>query len=188
MAGMIGHGARPMIERALRKTGVEPVAADIEALLEVYTAEYLAHPAAATVVFPGVRTMLGGLRRKGIRLGICTNKPHRISLAVLEALGLRDMFGAVLGGDVMDVRKPDPEHLLATIRALEVAAEAAVYVGDSAVDVLTARKAGLPVVVVGHGYSEVSLDSLGADALIAGFDELPSALARLAARERQSVR
>jgi phosphoglycolate phosphatase len=175
---MMGHGASPMIDKALRATG-EPLAGEpFESVLRRYLECYMEEPALRTIVFAGVRETVTMLHDAGIKLGICTNKPHQLSLAVLEALGLRRYFSAVLGGDAVPEKKPHPEHLLATLRELGVHASRAIYVGDSGVDVETARNAGVPVIVLNHGYSARPAAELGADLVIDGFAGFPASLLR----------
>jgi phosphoglycolate phosphatase-like HAD superfamily hydrolase len=105
-------------------------------------------------------------------ISVCTNKPYRPSLEILEVLGLIDFFGAVTGGDSLPVRKPDPGHLLGTLALLDASADAAVMVGDSANDVAVARAAGVPAIVVSYGYTRVPAAELGGDALIDSFADI----------------
>lgn len=176
---MVGEGAEAMIRRGFAATGAAPEAFALEDLVERYLAFYRRHPADQTLIYPGVRDTLERFRAQGLRLGICTNKPHEMSVLVLRELGLATFFGAVLGAGVMPAGKPDPAHIEAVLAAMGAAKEDAIYVGDSETDVITARRAGIPVVVVGYGYSRVPVDMLGADAVIERFADLPDALAQL---------
>ena len=126
--------------------------------------------------FPGVPETLERLADAGYRLGVCTNKPEGPAREVLQALGLLRHFKAIHGGDSGPAKKPDPAPLHAVLRELDGAPESGVMVGDSPVDVATARAAGVPVIVVPHGYSRVSADELRADAVLAEFAELPELL------------
>ena len=110
-------------------------------------------------------------------LGICTNKPHEVTLKLLAALSLLPYFATVIGGDALPVRKPDAGHLLAVLERMSAARDSAVMVGDSKIDVPTARNAGIPVVVVDFGYSARAPAELGADATISHLDELTGVLA-----------
>jgi len=111
---------------------------------------------------------------------VCTNKPHEITLRVLDALDLAGFFGgAVLGGDALPVRKPDAGHLLAVLGQMGAGPGRALMVGDSETDVAVARNAGVPVALVDFGYSARPAAELGADAVISSFDELPGLLDRL---------
>ena len=130
--------------------------------------------------FPGVRETLAALLAQGARLGICTNKPHALTCKLLRALDLERCFEAILGGDSLAVRKPDPGHLLGVVEALGAERSGAVMVGDSPIDVACARAAGVPMIAVSYGYSRVAAAELGADMVIERFAELPAALTRLA--------
>jgi phosphoglycolate phosphatase len=123
---------------------------------------------------------LQALHADGWRLAVCTNKPEAASRQILAAFGLDGLFATVGGGDSFAERKPAAGHPLATLARMAAEPSAAVMVGDSANDVLSARRAGLPVIVVGYGYSRVPPAELGADALIEHFAELPAALAAVA--------
>ncbi len=179
---LVGEGARKLIERGLSASGPVPTAAEIEARLPAFLDYYADHVADRSVPYPGVPETLAGLRDRGLSLGICTNKPYRLTKLLLAALDLDGWFGAVLGGDSLAIRKPDGGHLLAVIEALGVAAAEAAMVGDSGIDVACARDAGVPVIAVAYGYTQVAAEDLGADRLIARFADLPEALARLPRR------
>jgi phosphoglycolate phosphatase len=119
------------------------------------------------------------LSEAGWRLGVCTNKPQAPSDQILGDLGLAGFFEAVGGGDRFPARKPDGSHLHATLDLMGAGAEQAVLVGDSRIDLLAARDAQMPVVLVTYGYGQEDLRSLGPDALIDRFDELPAVLESL---------
>jgi phosphoglycolate phosphatase len=181
---MVGGGARVLMEKALAVTAPHPLP---EPTIDDYYARFLAYydaePALRSRPFPGVIETLAALRADGCRLGVCTNKPHCLTLEVLAGLGLAEFFGeAVLGGDALAVRKPDPRHLRAVIARAGAEDGASVMVGDSETDVAAARAAGVPVVAVSFGYSVLPAAELGADILIDRFDELGAALDRLAGR------
>jgi phosphoglycolate phosphatase len=177
---MIGAGAHTLVERALSAAGAPGDAALLEDCFARFIDRYTAAPAVHSEPFPGVRAALEALRDEGCALGVCTNKPHDITLRILEALNLAPFFGdAVLGGDAVAMCKPDGGHLLAVLQRTGVAPGAAVMVGDSAADVGTARNAGARVILVTFGYTDRPAEELGADGLISHFDELHEALERL---------
>ena len=122
---------------------------------------------------------LAGLRRRGYRTAICTNKPQRATMAVLDGLGLSPLFDAIAGGDRFPVRKPDPGHLLGVIAELGGRTERAAMIGDSENDAAAAQAAVVPLVVMRYGYARVAPEALAADALLDHFAELPEALERL---------
>ena len=123
---------------------------------------------------------LDALAAAGWRLGVCTNKPTRLAAKLLDALGLGRRFGgAVVGGDAAPERKPHPAPLLLALDRLGVPATAAVFVGDSETDVLTARAAGVPVALVRGGYTAAPVEALGADAIVDDLAALPALLESL---------
>lgn len=176
VALMVGEGARVMIGRALEATG--GAVADPDAVLTEYLVAYAARPVVDTVIYPGAVAALARLAEAGCLLGICTNKPEEITRLVLDGLGLTRFFAAIIGGDSLPFRKPDPRHVTTTLERMGGDGPA-FYVGDSETDVAAARGAGLPVVAVSFGYSKGGTEALGADVVIDHFDQLDAALAEL---------
>lgn len=175
---LVGEGAPALIERAWAATG-EPAAPEaVKPLVERYLAHYRDCPADHTVVYDGVVAMLEAFAAEGARLGICTNKPQRMTEIVLDSLGLSRHFTAVLGGD-FPRRKPDGEHVRETLRRMGAEGCPALYVGDSITDVRAARDAGVAVVAVDWGYARMPVADLGADRLISSFAELPAVIREL---------
>ena len=181
VTGMVGDGVAKLVERGLPSSGeAAPGGRDCERLVRRFLEIYEVQLTAETRPYPGVVETLETLAASGWRLGVCTNKPEAASREILVDLGLERFFTAVGGGDSFAERKPAAGHLLATLARMGATPRSAVMVGDSPNDVLSARNAGLPVVVVGYGYSRVPPAELGADAVIERFAELPAALAALA--------
>ena len=128
---------------------------------------------------PALRGRRGGARR-GSRppaggSAICTNKPERLALLLIDELGLGRHFAALLGADSLPVRKPDPRHLLETIARAGGVPERAVLIGDTVTDREAARAAGVPCVLVGFGPDGAAVAALEPEALLAHFDDLPDA-------------
>ena len=119
-----------------------------------------------------MRDALDALADTGLAMGVCTNKPHALSLDVLEAFDLHRYFRAVIGGDALPERKPAAGHLLETARRVTPDFSRAIMIGDSPTDVAAARNAGVPVVVVDYGYTVTPVEELGADAVISDMREL----------------
>jgi phosphoglycolate phosphatase len=128
---MIGDGAPVLLQRALRLVGAGH---DPAALMARYGEHYAANTRGLTKLYPDVAPTLRELAEAGCRMGRCTNKPYRPTLDVLEAFGLSGFFSAVVAGDTMDKRKPDPAPLLEVVRRLGGMPASAVLIGDSAVD------------------------------------------------------
>lgn len=175
---LVGDGALKLIERGYAGTGAPVDPAELSRLFERFLAHYSAGRHALSAPFPGVRETLVHLKARGYCLGVCTNKPYRPTLEILAVLGLVDLFSAVMGGDSLPVRKPDPGHLMGTLDRMGAGAAEAVMIGDSANDVAVARAAAVPAVIVTYGYTRQPPRELGAEVVIDRFADLLEALAR----------
>ncbi len=172
---MIGDGAQKLVERAFAAAGQVGLP-DIERAVARFIELYEESPAQRTTVYPGVAETLGELRGLGMKLAVVTNKPQNATLQVLEGLGLKDLFDAVVGAGPSLALKPDPAPLKAALAQMGSTDAQALMVGDNANDVAAAKALGIPVIAVAYGYARVSPGKLGADLLIENFDDLPSAL------------
>ena len=195
---LIGDGAKALLRKGLGALELSAIAEEgahalpagvlaagdeeraMAALYDIFIEHYSDNLARRSRPFPGFVDILDRFQADGRQLGVCTNKPVGLSRKLLFELGLLERFGAVLGGDSLAQRKPDARHVTGVLDRLGVAAERAVFIGDSANDVQAARNAGLPVVLVSFGYTLVPAAELGADAVIDHFDELIDALGSLA--------
>jgi phosphoglycolate phosphatase len=166
-----------LVARALAAGGTDPpeAATAVPRFLEIYEAR----AAELTRPYPGVPETLRLLRRSGYRTAVCTNKPQQATLAVLRGLDLLALFDGLAGGDRYPVKKPDPGHLTALIAELGGTPGAAAMIGDNENDAAAAHAAAIPLVLMRDGYSRVDPETLGADALIDNFADLPGALKRL---------
>ena len=178
--GMIGAGARALIERGFAAGGAELLPDRLDALYAVFLAHYAAHLSDASHLFPGVAAALDRLSAAGYRLAVCTNKVEAHSVALLAALGVAERFAAICGRDTFPYAKPDPRHLTLTIARAGGDPARAVMVGDSRTDVAAARAAGVPVVAVPFGYTDVPVEALDPDLVVAHYDDLFAAVERLA--------
>jgi phosphoglycolate phosphatase len=178
----ISLGAAEMLRRALRHRGSVLAEAELERLYrDVYLPRYEATIAVGSRPFPGLEAQLVALKALDARLAVCTNKWEGMSRKLLAELAFDHHFDAVAGRDTFPVFKPHPDHLTGAIRMAGGDPRRAVMVGDSKTDIDTARAAGLPVVAVTFGYTDVPVGELGPDAVIDHYDELPAALRRLGA-------
>ena len=139
-----GEGATILVARVLAAIGVEADAARVGALTGRYLAHYAASPCERSTLFADAAEALPRFRAAGIPLGVCTNKPEHLAVAVLAALGVAALFDAIVGADTTAARKPDPRPLLQTLGRLGAAPGRAVLVGDTAIDRETAERAGVP--------------------------------------------
>jgi phosphoglycolate phosphatase len=174
---MIGDGSRALVERALAATGA---VTEFETAHGCFLQLYEASPTRFSRLYPDVIETLDTLRETGTRLAICTNKPQAATLVVLEGFGIRNYFEAVLGGDVVPFKKPDPRHLLAAIEQLGPLPDGAVVmIGDNENDEAAARAAGLPVFLLRYGYVRVPEETLAPNAWLDAFPDILRALATL---------
>jgi phosphoglycolate phosphatase len=178
---LIGFGARRMIERGLAIAGRPPDAAALERLFNDFIAYYADHVADRSRPFPGLDQALDALALRGCRFAVCTNKLEWLSVRLLERLGLASRFAAICGQDTFAVQKPHPDAVLGTLRKAGGSPLKAVMVGDSQTDIAAARAAGIPVIAVDFGYSEIAAVQLGADKIISHFSSLPEVIAELLA-------
>ncbi len=124
-----------------------------------------------------------GSAEQGWTLAICTNKPQALAAQLLEKLGIAGRFAAMLGADSLDVRKPDPRHLLETVARAGGTAARAVLVGDTTTDREAARGAGMPCVLVGFGPEGAGVARLEPEAVLDHYAALPDLLDRLVPRD-----
>jgi phosphoglycolate phosphatase len=182
---MVGGGARLMIERGLAAEGRNLGAQDVNRLVADFIEHYAAHIADHSLPFPGLDAALDELAGRGCRFAVCTNKLEWLSVRLLDALGLTGRFEAICGSDTFGVQKPNPEPLRRTITRVQGDLAEAVMVGDSANDIDTARAAGVPVVGVDFGYSEVPIRELRPDRAVSAFVHLPEAVFDVLDRNRR---
>src|SRR3954452_3205320 len=176
---MIGAGARRLIERGLEVDGRAAGPGDVTRLTNDFIDHYAAHIADQSRPFEGLEHALDDLAGLGYRFAVCTNKLEWLSKLLLEQLGLSARFSAICGADTFGVSKPDPAILRQTIIRAGGDVASAVMVGDAGPDVGVARRAGIPVIGVTFGYTEVPLADFQPDRLIDHMRELPAAVESL---------
>jgi phosphoglycolate phosphatase len=173
---MVGHGARALLQKGLSATG-EASEALIEQGFPIFLAHYEAHIADHSRPFPGVERALAALEADGVTLAVCTNKLEALTHGFIAAVGWKGRFAAIVGGDTLAVRKPNPAPLLEAIA--RAGGGPAAFVGDSITDTDTARAAGIPCVALSFGFADRPAGELGADRVIDHWDELVQTLAEM---------
>jgi phosphoglycolate phosphatase len=176
---MIGAGSRKLIERGLELEGRSATPADVDRLTADFIEHYAAHIADESRPFPGLESALDDLATRGYRFAVCTNKLEWLSKLLLDRLGLASRFSAICGADTFGVSKPDPAILRQTIARAGGQLSAAIMVGDAGPDIGVARRAGIPVIGVEFGYTEVPIADLKPDRVIAHMGELPATVESL---------
>jgi len=184
---MIGGGPRRMVERALIAAGRNVSTAERDRMFRIFIDHYSAHIADRSRPFPHLESVLQRLAGEGYRLAVCTNKLEWLSLRLLDTLNLSRYFAAICGQDTFGIQKPDPQMLRLTIRRAGGEVRRTIMVGDSMIDVRTARAANVPIIAVAFGYSEVAPETLNADRLVTSFIELPHAIAAVGMQARAAA-
>ena len=175
---LVGRGARALIERGFAAAGRPLDGVRTPALVERFIAVYLGRIAEESGPFDGLEAALDALSGAGAILAVCTNKRTDLSLSLLDALGLTPRFAAIIGAD-QAAQKPDPRLLFLAIERAGGTPDRALFVGDSAIDLATARAAKVPIVGVSFGYSEEPLQAVDFDGFIDRYADLPALAARL---------
>ena len=169
VSSYVGNGAPVLIRRALGDQATEiEVQEALEFFLEYYREHYLDY----TVLYTGVRESLDRLREAGRRMAVLTNKPVRISRAIVDGLGIGEHFFRVYGGNSFDFKKPNPIGVAALIREAGVTDQGALMIGDSTIDIQTARNAGIRSCGVTYGFQPESLADPAPDRLVDRMEEL----------------
>ena len=175
----IGDGARKLVARAVAKSG-EVSAESFERILTTYNAAYNNDPLPLTEPYPGITSLVDELVSRGYRLAVVTNKPEPTAKKLIDHF-FGESFELVIGGRAGAVLKPDPADTLNAISALGYTSSEAAFIGDTSVDILTARNAKVALSVgVSWGFRDVAeLSTAGADVIINGADELVGELEQI---------
>lgn len=176
---LVGKGAQHLVADALEDTGGMIDEAHRDRVKDAFLSIYADNPIKDTIIFPGAFDVLMQLRDDGMPLALCTNKPRKTTLPVLDAFDLMQFFPVILCGDDVENRKPDGRHILETLKALGGDPASTVMVGDSENDILAAHDAGVPSICVSFGYCHMPYDELKPTVLIDSYSEFPEALAAI---------
>lgn len=177
IAEYVGDGAGMLVRRALGDPDDEAlVAQGLEQFLVCYRAHMLDHTYVYDGVFPALDALRSSPNGGERKFAVLTNKPVRPSEAICSALGLSKYFFQIYGGNSFPTKKPDPEGLRALMREADAEPEETVMIGDSVVDVLTARNAGTYVIGCTFGLSSHTLETISCDGLADAPLEWPKAL------------
>lgn len=172
------HGGRAMLRLGFSRLGPF-TEAQVDAQYPVLLAAYAEAIDTHTRLYPGVVAAIETLRGSGHATAICTNKPEGLAETLVQRLGIRDLFGALIGADTLSVRKPHPQPLHEAIRRVGGDPARALLIGDTETDRATGRNAGIPVALVTFGPEGRGVDRLAPEALLDHFDDLPALAARL---------
>ncbi len=175
------HGGRAMLRLGFTRLGKDWTEADVDAayprLLEAYGSAIAVH----TRLYPGAMEAVEALKGAGFAVSICTNKPEGLAEGLLQALGVRGEFGALIGADTLPVRKPDAAPYRAAVERAGGVVGRSMLVGDTETDAKTGVAAGVPVALVTFGPEGRGVERFAPAALLDRFEDLPGLAGRLLA-------
>jgi phosphoglycolate phosphatase len=169
VASYVGNGAPVLMRRAL---GTEANEADVLRALEFFLGYYREHMLDNTRLYPGVKEGLDRLLASGARMAVLTNKPVRFSRAIVEGLGLGGHFFQIYGGNSFEQKKPDPIGIRTLLEESGISRERTIMVGDSGVDIRTARNANVKACGVSYGFQPESFEQDPPDLVVDDMNQL----------------
>ena len=165
----VGNGAPVLIRRVL---GAEATEAQVQEALEFFLEYYRDHMLDNTALYPGVREALDRLRNAGVEMAVLTNKPVRISRAIVDGLGAGALFRQVYGGNSFEFKKPHPVGVETIMAECGASRERTMMVGDSSVDIQTARNAQVQSCGVTYGFQPETLKTVAPDLVVDRMEDL----------------
>ena len=172
------HGGRAMLRLGYSRLG-GCTEAEVDAQYPVLLAAYAKAIDTHTTLYPGAVKAVISLRDAGFALAICTNKPEGLAETLTQRLGIRSLFGALIGADTLPVRKPDPAPLYEAIARVGGSPDRALLIGDTQTDRDTGLAAGIPVALVTFGPEGRAVSRMKPDALLDHFDDLTGLVQRM---------
>ena len=171
VTSFIGKGSSNLVKRVIEAAGLKNDASSHARYLAEFLDIYTAKPASLTTVFDNVHRVLEEFQDSGVALGLCTNKPETPTKNILDQFGLDAFFRVIVGGDRLPNRKPDPSMLYLVMK--ELAVDQCLFVGDSEVDVATAKAAGVPIALHMRGYRRTPVAELCPEFYFGDYADLP---------------
>lgn len=168
------HGGRAMLRLGFGRLGLpwseDDISREYPRLLSAYADGIDTH----TRLYPGAVKAVEALRGMGFATAICTNKPEGLAETLMQRLGVRDLFGALVGADTLTTRKPDPAPYLEAVRRVGGAVSRSMLIGDTETDRNTGLAVGVPVALVTFGPEGAGVARLNPEALLDRFEDLPA--------------
>ena len=174
VTNLIGRGSPMLVERVFNVLDIQLSPGERLDALQTFQACYEDIVGSRARPYPGVVDALERLLDMNLKLAVVTNKYHRFAVRLLRQFHMSSMFDLVVGGDTLEVRKPNPLPILHTCDSLGVPVSQSLYIGDSPIDVEAAKSAGVPVFCVPYGYREGQpVSSLACDGYIETLADIP---------------
>lgn len=172
-------GGRAMLRVGLERSGKAPTEGEVNRYFPVFLEAYANDIDRYTTIYPGCVAAIERLSSAGYGVGVCTNKPELLADDLLSRLGMRELFGSLIGADTLPVRKPDPAPLNAAIERVGGDPGRSILVGDSATDRETARAAEVKSLLVTFGPDGRGVEKLAPDGLLHHYEDLDQVVSRL---------
>jgi len=169
VSSYVGNGVAVLMRRAL---GPEASEAEVQRAIEFFLGYYREHMLDNTRLYPSVKEGLDRMLESGAQMAVLTNKPVRFSRAIVEGLGLGGHFFQVYGGNSFDQKKPDPIGIEKLLEESGVSRERTIMVGDSGVDIRTARNAQVKACGVSYGFQPESFEQDPPDIVVGDMNQL----------------
>lgn len=173
------RGGKAMLRLGMEILGRAGDEAEVErqypVLLEAYEGQLDKH----SFLFDGAMDAVEELKQRGYKVGICTNKPERMAIALMQSFGVLDAFGSLVGADTLPVRKPDPAPLIEAVLRAGGDPARCTLIGDTVTDRETARLAGVPSILVTFGPHGQGVAELKPEGMIEHYRELPAKVQEL---------
>ncbi|WP_370237303.1 MULTISPECIES: HAD hydrolase-like protein [Henriciella] len=173
ISGMIGEGAKAMIQKGLGYQEADDADAVVESLWDDFLDHYRRNICNLSELYPGADAALAQLADAGAICAVCTNKTQALSEAVLLGLGISHRFASIVGADAVPSKKPDGDHIIQAVLRAGGTTNCAIMIGDSQTDEKAARNAGLPFVFVPFGYGPSPTDLSEVSGICETYSELP---------------
>jgi len=168
----VSFGAKQMIRRGFELTGDPADEQQLDVMFMRFIDFYIANIAVDSRPFDGCLDLLEKCQAKGMKLGVCTNKHETLAVKLLAELDMLKYFSAIIGPDTINIAKPDPAPYRETVSRIGGNIHKSIMVGDSKIDILTAKAANVPVIALTFGYSDEPIEKLGADYVLGHYDEM----------------
>jgi len=172
----VSFGAKEMIKRGFELTGDPIDLPQLEVLFLRFIDFYIANIAVDSKPFDGCLDLLEKCQARGMKLGVCTNKMETLAVKLLAELDMLKYFSAIIGQDTINIPKPDPAPYREAVSRVGGNIHKSIMVGDSKVDIQTAKAANVPVIALTFGYSYKPVETLGADYVVGHYNEMAKIL------------
>lgn len=173
------RGGRAMLKLGFERAGPQYGQTDIDQQFPILLQAYGDAIDVHTRLYPGAVEAIERLRQAGTAVGVCTNKPEGLAETLLTRLGVRDLFGSMIGADTLPVRKPDPAPYVASVHQAGGDVARSILIGDTVTDRDTARAAGVPCALVTFGPDGRAVADLAPEALLDHYDALDQVVTQL---------